>query len=69
MSYEMGEAALDLDPTPRIAHTEYVNDWEVVRHFTGKGPRQHPEAWRELDHTISLLLTPAPRLTRMAARW
>lgn len=54
MSYEIGRAALNLEWTPRVARTEYVDNWEVVRHLTGKDPRQHPEAWREFYDAIHL---------------
>jgi hypothetical protein len=33
MSYEIGRAALNLQWTPRVARTEYVDNWEVVLHF------------------------------------
>ncbi len=45
MSYDVGRAALNLQWTPRIARTEYMSNWAVVRHFTGKDPGEDPEAW------------------------
>ena len=48
MSYEIGRAALNLQWTPRVARTEYVDNWEVVRHFTGKDPRQDGTAWERV---------------------
>ena len=38
MSYERGRRALFLDMPETIPHTEYVDHWEVVRHFTGLDP-------------------------------
>ena len=54
MSYEIGRAALNLQWTERVARTEYVDNWEIVRHFTGKDPREHPEAWREFNDAVHL---------------
>lgn len=54
MSYEVGRAALNLEWTERIARTEYNDNWEIVRHFTGKDPREHPEANREFNDAVHL---------------
>jgi len=54
MSYEIGKAALNLQWTERVARTEYNDNWEIVRHFTGKDPRQHPEAVRQFNDAIHL---------------
>jgi hypothetical protein len=54
MSYEIGKAALNLQWTARVARTEYVDNWEIVRHFTGKDPRQHPEAQKEFNDAVHL---------------
>ena len=54
MSYEIGRAALNLQWTPRVARTEFVSNWEVVRYFTGKDPRHHPEAWREFHDAVEI---------------
>jgi len=54
MSYEIGRAALNLQWTERVARTEYVDNWEIVRHFTGEDPREHPEAWREFNDAVHL---------------
>jgi hypothetical protein len=54
VSYEIGKAALNLQWTPRVARTEYVDNWEIVRHFTGKDPCHYPEAWREFNDAIHL---------------
>ena len=54
MSYEIGRAALNLEWTPRVARTEYVDNWEVVRHFTGKDPRQDGTAWEECYRALHL---------------
>jgi hypothetical protein len=62
MSYAIGKAALNLQWTERVARTEYNDNWEVVRHFTGKdpstslraGPRQYAEAAREFNDAVHL---------------
>ncbi|HEX2988056.1 MAG TPA: hypothetical protein VHS06_07800, partial [Chloroflexota bacterium] len=54
MGYDLGRAALNLQWTPRVARTEYVDNWEIVRHFTGKDPQTQPEAWREFYDAIHL---------------
>jgi hypothetical protein len=54
MSYEIGKAALNLEWTERVARFEYMSNREVVRHFTGKDPRQCPEAWGEFDRALHL---------------
>jgi len=54
MSYEIGRAALNLQWTERVARTEYVDNWEIVRYFTGKDPRQDWGAWREFNDAIHL---------------
>jgi len=52
MSYEIGRDALNLRWTERVARAEYVDNWEVVRHFTGKDPRQDGGAWAEFYDAI-----------------
>jgi hypothetical protein len=54
MSYEIGRAALNLQWSERVARTEYNDNWEIVRHFTGKDPRQHPEANKEFNDAVHL---------------
>jgi len=54
MSYTLGKAALNLQWAERVARTEYNDNWEVVRHYTGKDPRQHPEATREFNDAVHL---------------
>ena len=54
MSYQIGRAALNLQWTPRVARTEYNDNWEIVRHFTGKDPRSHPDAAREFNDALHL---------------
>ncbi len=54
MSYEIGWDALHLRWTPRVARTEYNDNWEIVRHFTGKDPRSHPEARAEFNDAVHL---------------
>ncbi len=54
MSYEIGKAALNLQWTERVARTEYNDNWEIVRHYTGKDPREHPEAEREFSDAVHL---------------
>ena len=54
MSYEIGRAALNLEWTPRVARTEYVDNWEVVRRFTGRDPRHDGSAWREFYDAVHL---------------
>lgn len=54
MSYEIGRAALNMQWTERVARTEYVDNWEIVRHFTGKDPQLEPLARKEFNDAISL---------------
>ena len=54
MSYEIGRAALNLQWTERVARTEYNDNWEIVRHYTGKDPREDPGARREFNDAIHL---------------
>jgi len=54
MSYEVGKAALNLQWTGRVARTEYNDNWEIVRHFTGKDPRADPTATKEFNDAIHL---------------
>lgn len=42
MSYEIGMAALNLEPTPRLAHTEYCSNDALKRAVTGL-PDGHPD--------------------------
>jgi hypothetical protein len=54
MSYEIGKAALNLEWTERVARFEYMSNWEVVRHVTGKDPKRSPEAWSEFNQALHL---------------
>lgn len=54
MSYEIGRAALNLQWTERVAHTEYNDNTEIVRHFTGTDPRQNETANRRFFDAIPL---------------
>jgi hypothetical protein len=54
MSYEIGKAALNLQWTERVARTEYNDNWEIVRHFTGKDPRKDSQAEREFNDAVHL---------------
>jgi len=54
MSYELGIAALNLQWTDRVARTEYNDNWEIVRHFTGRDPRQDWSATRDFNDAIHL---------------
>lgn len=49
MAYERALAAIRLEMTDRIPHTEYVSHWELVRHLTGLNPAdpaERDEAWQ-----------------------
>jgi hypothetical protein len=46
MSYSIGRDALNLIPRERLARVEYLDNWEIVRHVTGKDPRFDHEATR-----------------------
>ncbi|MCX7803606.1 MAG: uroporphyrinogen decarboxylase family protein [Planctomycetota bacterium] len=54
MSREIGRRALNLQWAPRVAHTEYMDNWEIVRHITGKDPRRDPSAWRDFDRIAGI---------------
>ncbi len=46
MSRELGMRALRLEPTERIAHTEYCSNDALVRSVTGRDPAEDGDAWR-----------------------
>ncbi len=55
MSYERGRQALFLDMPDTIPHTEYVDHWGLVRHFTGldpSDPGQRDEAFRRFYRLV-----------------
>lgn len=54
MSYEIGKAALNGQWTPRVARFEYMSNWQVIRHFTGKDPRTDPQAHKEFNDAMHL---------------
>jgi hypothetical protein len=54
MSYEIGRAALNLQMTERVARTEYNDNWEIVRHVTGRDPREDWTANRAFNDAIHL---------------
>jgi len=45
MSREIGLAAIHLESSSRLAHTEYCSHDALVRHVTGKDPRIDPDAY------------------------
>ncbi|MDR3708583.1 MAG: uroporphyrinogen decarboxylase family protein [Capsulimonadaceae bacterium] len=49
MSYSIGHDALNLIPRERMARVEYNDNWEIVRHVTGKDPRKDPDAGRQFN--------------------
>ena len=51
MSYEIGKAAMNLQWTERVARTEYNDNWEIVRHFTGGDPRHDPSSGIRVPET------------------
>ncbi len=54
MSYAIGRAALNMQRTERVARTEYNDNWEIVRYFTGKDPREDATAYKDFNDTIHL---------------
>lgn len=54
MSLEIGRAALHMQWTERVARTEYNDNWEIVRHFTGRDPLKDPSAHRDFADTVGL---------------
>ena len=54
MSYDIGMATFHLQPTARVARTEYTDSWEIVRHFTGKDPQADPSAWKAYNEAVHL---------------
>ncbi len=54
MSYEIGKAAFNLQMTERVAHTEYNDNLEIVRHITGKDPKTKPGATNEFYDKVGL---------------
>jgi len=49
MTYSIGHDALNLIPRERLARVEYNDNWEIVRHVTGKDPRKDHAATREFN--------------------
>lgn len=47
MSRQIGLDAINLRPTPRLAHTEYNDHWPLIREVTGL-PHGHPDQAREM---------------------
>ncbi|GMV36549.1 MAG: hypothetical protein AMXMBFR61_10570 [Fimbriimonadales bacterium] len=43
-----------LEMAERVAHTEYNDNWEVVRHFTGRDPRDDPSANKDFYDAVGL---------------
>ncbi len=54
MGYQIGIDALNLRWTERVARTEYNDNWEIVRHYTGKDPQKDGSAWKEFNDAIHL---------------
>jgi len=54
MSYSIGRAALNLQWTDRVAHTEYNDNDELVRYYSGKDPRRDPTTVAEFYKAIDL---------------
>lgn len=54
MSYDIGMAAMRLQPAERIAHTEYHSNYALIRAVTGKDPREDGSAWRDFNEAWQL---------------
>ena len=54
MSYEMGMQAMRLQCPARLAHTEYVSNYALVRAVTGLDPRTDERAWSVFDDAWQL---------------
>ena len=54
MSQEIGRAVINLQLAARIARTEYNDNWEIMRHFTGKDPRIDPSAYKGFYDAVDL---------------
>ena len=54
MSLAIGRAALNMQWTERVARTEYNDNYEIVRHFTGKDPVKDPTAHRDFADAVGL---------------
>lgn len=54
MSYEIGMQAMKLRNPERIAHTEYVSNYALVRAVTGMDPRTDDRAMRAFNDAWSL---------------
>ena len=51
MSYEIGIQTLRLEPTERLAHTEYCSNYALVRAVTGLDPKTDGSAWQVFHDT------------------
>jgi hypothetical protein len=49
MSYDIGMQAMKLQCPERLAHTEYVSNYALVRAVTGLDPRTDERAWRKFN--------------------
>lgn len=47
MSYDIGIKTLRLEPTERLAHTDYCSNYALVRAVTGLDPKTDGNAWKE----------------------
>jgi len=54
MSYEIGMAAMRLQAAERLAHTEYLSNYALIRAVTGKDPQKDATAWREFNDAWEL---------------
>ena len=54
MSYRIGQAALNLQPTERVARSEFVYNWDVIRHYTGRDPRTDPGAEKAFNDLMGI---------------
>ncbi|HEY3333070.1 MAG TPA: uroporphyrinogen decarboxylase family protein [Capsulimonadaceae bacterium] len=54
MTYTIGRDALNLIETPRVARTEYLDNWEIVRHVTGRDPRTDGGANRAFYDAVGI---------------
>ena len=54
MSYEIGMAALRMEPAARLAHTEYCSNDNLVQAVTGRDPRTDPEAMKAFQRAWDL---------------
>lgn len=69
MSYRIGFDVLRRQRTERPAHTEFCNNWQLVRELTGRDPRIDTDGWAEFYDLWQMDLLWQPGFAPPHAPW